>query len=286
MDDSCFSPLDSVVFNKKARRYVYQDNTKCKEKLHYQDDFILQVMVIGNLHRLEFGIGGPSALRNLSVWAGLDSTCELPNLWTKEIEQLQKKQPTGKGSNKAKLARGLHHQDDFDTFLKYYCNKGKPLKGRWARQSNTHNHQSNFVHVLAEQSMVQWVLHYYGNDYNMKELAVRVLSLQHRSIVEENSNVSSRSSSDEESLLLFHLPKDIPEVLLQVAISANGDGSFVKRALNALAGEDDDNVHVKYNLVVNSPLAVHKRNFERWAESNNNNDDKDVRPNKRFKMNY
>jgi hypothetical protein len=195
MDNPAYSPLDTVVFNTDTNRY---ESTEVS--LLAEDDFILQALVMWNLYRMEQGWGIKKCLGQLSVWegkaAGTEST--LKNLWKKEA--------TSKF-----VGKGLNHQDNFDTFRKYYCGtQGKTY--RWARRSNTMH--SN-VHVLAEQSTVQWALDLQGSTH-YRELAAAVIRIQYI-LVMDGADITG-----------------VPTRLLQAATSSEGDGSFCRDAMRAL----------------------------------------------------
>jgi hypothetical protein len=197
VDNPACSPLDTVVFNKDTNRY---ESTEVS--LLAEDDFILQALVMWNLYRMEQGWGIQKCLRQLSVWEGkaaaTEDTLTSKNLWKKE-------------ATPKFVGKGLNHQDNFDTFRKYYYGtQGKTY--RWARRSNTMH--SN-VHVLAEQSTVQWALDLHGSTH-YRELAAAVIRIQYI-LVKDDADITV-----------------VPKLLLQAATTSEGDGSFCREATRAL----------------------------------------------------
>jgi hypothetical protein len=196
VDKPAYSPLDTVVFNTDTNRY---ESTEVS--LLAEDDFILQALVMWNLYRMEQSWGVQKGLRQLSVWEGKAAATEstLKNLWKKEA--------TSKF-----VGKGLNHQDNFDTFRKYYYGtQGKTY--RWARRSNTMH--SN-VHVLAEQSTVQWALDLRGSTH-YRELAAAVIRVQYILVMEDDADVTI-----------------VPKLLLQAATTSASDGSFCREATRAI----------------------------------------------------
>jgi hypothetical protein len=196
VDNPAYSPLDTVVFNTDTNRY---ESTEVS--LLAEDDFILQALVMWNLYRMEQSWGVQKGLRQLSVWEGKAAATEstLKNLWKKEA--------TSKF-----VGKGLNHQDNFDTFRNYYYGtQGKTY--RWARRSNTMH--SN-VHVLAEQSTVQWALDLRGSTH-YRELAAAVIRVQYILVMEDDADVTI-----------------VPKLLLQAATTSASDGSFCREATRAI----------------------------------------------------
>jgi hypothetical protein len=206
VDNPAYCPLDTVVFNKDTNRYETTEVSLLTE-----DDFILQALVMWNLYRMEQGWGIQKCLAQLSVWQGKTAaTTErstLKNLWKKEA--------TSKF-----VGKGLNHQDNFDTFRKYYHGtRGKTY--RWARRSNTMH--SN-VHMLAEQSTVQWALDLQQQgSTHYRELAAAVIRVQYN-MVDDGGDVTT-----------------VPKLLYQAAMTSAGDGSFCSDAMTALETASDSN---------------------------------------------
>jgi hypothetical protein len=199
VDNPAYCPLDTVVFNKDTNRYETTEVSLLAE-----DDFILQALVMWNLYRMEQGWGVQKCLAQLSVWQGKTAaTTErstLKNLWKKEA--------TSKF-----VGKSLNHHDSFATFRKYYYHRTKGKTTRRVRRSNT---KLSNVHVLAEQSTVQWALDLQQQgSTHYRELAAAVIRVQYN--MNDGGDV-----------------KLVPKLLLQAAMTSAGDGYFCRDAMRAL----------------------------------------------------
>ena len=169
------------------------------------DDFILQAMVMWNLYRLNQGWGRQKMLRQLTVWSNPKQKTEshLSNLWKEEIRDLQAAKKMGKTT--------LEHQDNFDTFCRFYTFT-EDTSGRWARRSATH---LNWLHILAEQATVQWALDAAKDDPHLSELAACVIRIQWQ----------TRNR------------KQLPRLLLAEAFKSDGDEGYCKAVLKRMEQE-------------------------------------------------
>lgn len=181
IDEAAYSPLSYIVFNETTKHYEEPDteNTIGLKP----DDWILQAMVMWNLTRLQPGCGREKMLRQLTVWSHpkKPSESEQSKIFDSEIQRLQ---TTHKATGKRKasdhaetesksrkkqksgmvmLGKGLTHHNNFDTFCKFYAytEDFEEDQQRWRRRSDT---QLNWVHVLGEQSTVQWALQAQASD--------------------------------------------------------------------------------------------------------------------------
>ena len=151
-DGTLIAPLFSAKWDQESETYRSEGE---------RDEFVAHAMVLLAINRLVFGWSRKRAAQQLIVWdgEGRKSDAVVPNLWERKIREAKQA-----GGRLSKASRHLAHEDNYYSFNQFYIVEaseqmhGAPASEKnllWQRKSSA---PKGFLHLVAEEAVVQWAL--------------------------------------------------------------------------------------------------------------------------------